>query len=785
MRRSALFLLLLLLAPALHAQGAEALLDRILSPKSSPTERSAFLDQILKDDAGAEALSKRGLDPALEPEILHAVVDKLFTTGRYAPRLGRIVFLLVQGSPEVQRNVRTRIQRVAEQPDQGPALRQRLREVAEGKSADASGNGRVRLGAVRALSCVPHRDALEAIVAVGRADADRDVQAACRAAIGDVFPTDDLERAEFLLRAGERITWSYADFLLDRARTLRREYDAVSREYRESLRQVLRSRGALFAFETLEKGNAYAREVAAERLARIALDGDFKEVPQDKFAEGILRAFRAAVQASRRDGGDPSLAHLLDTMALLGAGAADAAPLWKAVPAPRLLEEMQTLTDTLAEDPEAGLAAVRLISVFGDPGIGLLRSFGEGARVAQVRERAGRALADRARDNPGIKEVVGRHLVDLLLRERDGGVRNALLQALREAPVEQAIDPVQQILFPDPADPRSLPLGAGLAARAPDYCMAILKQLPSARAFDLLVRGANEHARAEVRRAAMEALLQRGAALGDETAAREGIEAVTGIALNPNLPIQGRADAVAVLADLGTRDASAAIEAIRAAEALPPELASAVRGAMYRLAEKLCDSKAVGAEGRADFDEAKKLLRLVAESESPERLVALARRIAEGADARSLPAGSARAILARAFRGLPDADAAEVRRLHGAAADRAASDGLTPAQEIELLREYRALIPQESAEEADSLALLRCAERLGELSSEDAAAASGYYLDAAETAVRRLRDREAAERNLESAERSGAATGASAERLRALRAAAEALPRRPEPTPPE
>ena len=74
----------LLVAALAHAQAEEVLLERVLSAKSSPSERIQFIDQMLQTDAGVEAVARGALDPTRDPEVVHAfltTVERLESIG--------------------------------------------------------------------------------------------------------------------------------------------------------------------------------------------------------------------------------------------------------------------------------------------------------------------------------------------------------------------------------------------------------------------------------------------------------------------------------------------------------------------------------------------------------------------------------------------------------------------------------------------------------------------------------------------------------------------------------
>lgn len=763
--------ILVLLAPLSRGQGEEPLVDRILSGKLSPRDRIALVDQVLRSDAGADALARRALDPSLDAEVLHAVVDGFLASGRYPRYLHRICLLLLDGQPALAEKVRTRIQRVAEDPAGAPALRQRLRELVEGRTPEASGNARIRQAAVRALTALPHREAIEVAVGAWAGDADESVRREAREAMQDVLPSQDPAAAGEYIRT--RPAWSYHDFVRELSRARRTESEKLRKVYTATLTEVLRAAGSERAFQTLAGDDPYGREVAAARLKELAAQNRMEDIGREEFARRTVEAFDRLVGQGRQEGQDPTLVHLMDTLGLLAQDGSDA-PLFKTTKPGHLLGTLDFVPTVASDSSEVGLAAVRLLALLGDESFPLLGRLAQEHHVPAVRQRAVQALAAHARENEVKKDAVGRRLTELLLAEKDAGVRNVILQMLRDAVVEAAFEPARMILLPDPGNAQEVALGAGLSPLAAEHALAILRQIGTPKSLEAIVKVAQSHPRHEVRLSAAAVLLQRTPGSPEEEAA--AWEIVRGLVLSEAQPPAVRAGAIDAIAARGTRRSADTLLSLHGLN-LPADLHAALGAAEFALAERLGSASNGSAAPPEDYAAAIGLLQRLSVSEAPEKVEALARKLIDAGSRGGRPVGPARLIWASSYEKEANADPAEVLRRYRLVVEKAADDGLEPRLETELLRTFRTLASKQGQDRTYGQLVVRCSVRLAELAGEDEATAGGYFLDAAEAALRFLDDRDAAQQHLEAAERAGAATGALAGRLLDLRKALEAAPK--------
>jgi hypothetical protein len=703
-----------------YAQTADVNLERVRSPKTSPSERMRLIEQMVQTDAGIDALARGALDATTDPEVVHMVVDQLLASGKFARALARVCLLLLDESrPALAGKVRLRIERAAEDARLGPELRERLRRLAEGQEPEAAGDPAVRVAAVRALSRAPHRDALAAIVSVWLRDASPDVKAECRNAVAHVLAEAPEEAWARLARHPD---WTYGDFLRDRLETLQRENEELHRRYDALLREKLDRAEPDALLAELEQGTAEGRMIAAAQLAKRILANELPKPRAEEFARRIAERFAAELAAGPLDG---ILGHLAEALAHL-AGGQPPSPFEKGADAPALLAAVQAAQLSVLESTPVGEACVRVLGVV--PGVeaqALLMRLAQDAKAPVVRLKAVRGLLARARASAESRDPIGRKLAELLATETEPRVVEGVLEALLEVPEETALEPIRAILS-----------GAREhSATALQDGIAVLRRLKSRGALDALLAVAASHPKPEVRVLAVaEGILPR--AFASEAEEAEAMRAVAALANDEAQPAEVRKAIIGTLGEKGGRGAVRALEALSAAEGLSDAEREWATGAQFALAERLATPSGTPVPA-ADLAAALRLLSALRDREPAARVAALAERIAAAADQAQLPAGSARAIHALAFDRIEDRAPGEALRKFAEAADAAAADGVDPEIERRLLLRYRALLGSEPGASAESyLRSMRASRRLAELSGDDVEAAAAHLGEALRAAVR-------------------------------------------------
>ncbi len=757
---------LLVLAATARAQGVEVLLDKLLSAKTAPSERTSVIDALLQTDAGIDAVGKQCLDPAREEEIVHLAVERMLATGKYGRWLGRICLLLDAGEPETSLGlkVRTRFEKSAEDAKVGSELRRRLRELAEGLAPDSGGDAKVRAAAVRALALVPHREAVAAIVAVWQKDAAPEVRDECRRTTENVLPVATAEEAIAFLAA--RATWSYADLIRYTNAVVRKERDNLRGKYNTVLRETLEKAGPDRLVGELETGDAEGKAVASAQLRERIVSGVFGKLPaprQEELARRLIARFEA--EAASSGPGERVVVDLSECLALLANGAAQGL-LWRVTEPARLLAVLDAAYAASPRSAGVAEACVRLLGVV--PGFGaqaLLGRISHEAPQADVRIKGVRALRERARSAPEAQDAIGRRLAELLASESDPRViEEAILVALLEQAVEQAHDPVRAILTGTKE----------YSVTALQDCIAILRKIGTRQALETLLKVAEEDPRPALRIYAVgEGLLPRDYASPENEAF--ALDVIARLVRSPEQSPEVRRAVIEKLGERGRRGAARILDQLRIAPDLSEADRAAAVGAQFKLAERLATPGTAGVAA-PDFDRAVQILEALRDDDPPDRLVALADRLVKSADQFKLLAGSARCIRALAFARRTERKLDEALRHFEEAADRAQLDGCREAEEARMLTAFRDLL--RGAAEQDEARwdrAARCSERLAELAGEEAAEALPRRLDAVNESVR-ARNRERAGKNLDAARALGADTARLDELARAIEALKPAAP---------
>ena len=190
----------------------------ILSDKTGPAKRSTLIAEVLALPGGAEALAQDGLDPNIDPETVHMVVDGFFAAGKYNGHLGRICqLLLLEKDERLKEKIQLRIRQYGSPATKaGAALRQELRLWATGIKPGSAEDAQLRRAAARALGSIEHRDALESLAHVLASDQESHVRDEARDRLADVLPMTNkgFDARGFLSGFANA---SYADFMRMRA----------------------------------------------------------------------------------------------------------------------------------------------------------------------------------------------------------------------------------------------------------------------------------------------------------------------------------------------------------------------------------------------------------------------------------------------------------------------------------------------------------------------------------------------------------------------------------------
>jgi len=733
--------LLLVFASVVRAQGLDESIDAALDARTAPAQRIKALERVAKAQGGLDKLAEKGLDPALDPEVIHAVVDTLLQAPDYKAYVEPICRLLLVDRQKEK--VRQRIQVLGENPERGRAL---LDEC--GRLAREAEDPNDRKAALLALFEIPQRRALEIIVEAGRADDTLRPLARDHVALYLGVRTLD-EAAAFLQEHARDSFWDFV------RRKLRR--DQEQRLEREEYERALLASAPLDrVLATLKRQGAAAatRTVASARLKDLVAKNDLKDPVA--VAGQVFEIF--LTERDRGAGGDgTTLENLLVTLRQL---TKDKAPLWQAVDRAKVLDAIEPLAmwpGPEKERQQVGSAAVRFLGAIEDEGR-VLKRFAEDFPNTDVRKDAVQYLAQLVRSYEHQRAYVGIVLAGLLKRgEKDAAVRTQILATLatNDVPTNaDALDVIRSYFTSDVQPPLS-------DAEFKD-CITILSQAGTEDATAVLLKAAAEYPRPEVRRLAIEeGLLPRARREKDPARQKAILDQVQALILSADQPEPVRRAAIEALGRKGTRLAHATLNEIQRAEGLPEELAAAVVDAKIALATRLATPGEGGALDRDDLMTAATIL----EEEwrqDPTRMEKLADAIVHNADAQKLPVGSARFLRARLYRlAHAEPDGNVLLGLYEEAAARARDDVVPVDLLRSLLTEYRDLLVAGDDPSPDRLqkaiGIYRQLAQMA-LDDKDKVRAADLFLKAADCAVR-TKDAAQAEALLNSAQATGGLGG--------------------------
>jgi hypothetical protein len=724
---------LLLLSASLLAQSVEESVEVALNPTTDPNKRLDMLPEIIKTPEGEALLAARGLEPGLDPEVVHAVVDALFDAGKADAHIERIGLLLMSQSAAVRGKVGGRIEADVRNPERGVALTQLLAAIAEKSEAP-----RTRRAAVRALGRIPHRAALGAIVNTWLRDSDPEIREECREQSKGVLLARTARQAAKALETFE--SWvTYYDIL-------RWANDEQSRQlaelegYRD---EALKQGDAARVLREMGNGDPRSRGIAAGRLRELAAKSQFDPLEPKEFAGRVYTVFLN--ERDRTDRTAAILSRLLGTLEELTKGG-EKAPLWTSVKRVDLAEALAPLAAAPKAWDEVGKACVSLLGALGGGAASTLKAFASASTSVEVRREAVLGLGELARSRAQDQDYVGRALGDLLMTEQSPRVRKTILYTLSSAPQENAVKPIRGFLFP--ADAAT---AVKLTEDELTRCIEILRQIGSEESVAALVETAEKHADPTVQLLAVrEGLLAR--TVGPEEEKRI-LALLTAIVLSREQALEVRAGVVTLLGEKGGRSAHAVLDTLGSDEGLDDKIRTAVVEAKLRLAERLVGKANGEPITPREIEVAARLLDEAQSTGDPQRLEKLAESILAKADGGKIPSGNTRFLRARIHARLPDATPDRKLALYREAAESAAADRLPQESETTLLLEYLALLKEGTQDKNRSRAALQCFERLAVLAGEDRRKAVGYILDAAACAAGELNNAVEAERLLKEAEK--------------------------------
>ncbi|HEX5139141.1 MAG TPA: HEAT repeat domain-containing protein [Planctomycetota bacterium] len=724
----------LLLTAVCAAQGIEDWIDTALDERTPPEQRVDALKKVEQTKEGLDKLAEKGLDPARDPEVVHAVVSTLLRAQDYKPYVERICRLLV--ADQHRSKVLFRIQRLWED-DRGVPLLDACIAMAGGVP-DAEG----RAAALIALSKIPRRKAAEAIVKVGLESNDEPVRRVAREYVARWFGVATLREAADYLAARPRD--SFQDLVEERIDGLIEK----EKEYEQFRRVSLENATLPEALAELEKGGAY-RAYAARRIEKLAAQNGIQDP-----SEFARRVFQGVADETLRDPPDPNV--LVPLLKALQKYAGELSRTKKPEEVREAIARVAKLPGSGQMHQDLGSAAVGLLGVVDDEGI-TLHAFAEGFPSVEVKKQAIQQLGQLAQKYPKRSNFVSIKLATLLKgAENVPPIRAQILNLLTQPYVTVATDPVDVAAVVA----GYLEKGANPELTEPEMrdCAKVIGKRRTDDARKVLLALAKTHPKPEVRQVAIEEGLLPWAR-EDETLHAE----LVGLVVDKDQPLNVRKVVIEALGKRGGRRSALTLEQLSQAKDLDPVLKDAIKEAKLVLLGRLAATKSASADApeRLDLEAACQIL----ERESggdPERLEPLAGTLVKGCADAKIPAGTARYRYATLYARLPEDKRKEpvLLQRYKDAAENAAFDNLPADLREKLLLDYRELLRRDKADTDRARRAMECSRDLAKLALEAQAneKAAGFWLDAAAAAAN-LNDAAQALKFLDQAKATGGLVG--------------------------
>lgn len=756
--------LLLFLSSLAVAQGVDEVADQAARPNTSPRVRLELMQGLMKREGGPAALAAVALDPGRDPEVVHTAVEVLLDAGLGGDHLARICALLL--SDRHRAKVEERLYRHTQQnPVQGRLLVAQLGHLAREPKGEPEAALDGRLAAIRALGKVPLREAVDVIALVWSESAGA-IAARCSVELADVLDASSGDHAIQLLT--ERPFASYTDLVKEvsrkRAEQNRKHIKTIARLREMAFRQAT----AAEVFRTFEEGDPNLKPFAAARARVLASEKKYGEKGAEAFAADVVTWLLAELNG----GSNETSANLITALqAMYSTGALEKGGV------PRAAEVRDALrARSSGKDSEAGFAteAVGLLRQMGAGAAPVLAEFAKSHGNVKVREVAVRALGDLAnRGDKALKARVGSVLAQLLQSDPPQPVLKQILFTLQAAPSDDAIPAIQDLLFP--SDPKM-----ALARDDVISCVETLAATTSPKALETLERLAREATDVTLRIDAVDRGLVARTRAGAQSV--NVLNFLAGLVRDPKQPEELRLGVLSSLGAKGAANATPLLGELAADANLDAKFKTAASTARLALAARL-----VRGNGEVTAEVLAVVAIILAEEMTRPgadlaALLTTARTAVQVADRNKIKARGCRGLYASLLSKQPDAKPAEVRAAWKDAADKAAGDGLTPAQQVKALESYRTLLnatkPAKGAERAHMEETIRVNRVLLDIAKRknDVPASYRYWLDALDAAIVKLRDRSTAEQIV--LERpQGEITGDLATRWERLSKLLEALPK--------
>ena len=726
---------LLLFTTLAGAQTVEEIADQASRPNTSPRERLDLMQRLMKLEGGPAALARVALDKARDPAVVHAAVDTLLEEGLGVAHLPRICALLLEERHRAQ--VEERLYRYAqEHPVEARELVTQLGHLAREPKGEPEAALDGQLAAVRALGKIPLRKAVE-VIALVWSSSEGALAARCDMELKDVLEASTGEEALRLL--AERGFASYTDLVKEVSRKRAERVRKLRKMVETLLKKTLETATAEQVFQFFTEADPAVKPYAAARARELAAAKQYGPKGAEHFATEVVKCLLKELPR----GPNLTCVRLVETLKeLYSTQALSKSGMPKAA---EIRDALRVGSRGGADEAAFATLAISLLSNMGAGAAEVVAEYATAHEDIKVRVAAVPALGELAsRGDQAVKGQVGALLAKLLQSNPPAPVLGPILFSLRAAPSDAAVASIQKLLFP--SDPKRALERANIV-----NCIELLAANPSAAALATLERLAREAGDVKLRLDAVNRGLVARTYGGAESAGI--LKFLEELVLDAKQPEELRLGVIEALGAKGSATASGLLGALASQtdDKLDAKLRAAATEQRLALAKRL-----VRRNGQVTDD----LLATVAVILSTERarpgadlgsMLAIARSAVQMADRKKVKARGCRGLYAQLLAAQPKPNAAEVRAAWKDASEKAAGDGLTSAQQIEVLKEYRTLLlatkPDKDGarvlfEETmlTNLRLLDLAKQTG-----DVQGSIRSWLEALDGAVVKLKDRKQAD----------------------------------------
>ncbi|MEM8886142.1 MAG: HEAT repeat domain-containing protein, partial [Planctomycetota bacterium] len=711
--------------PLAAAQSVEELVDRAVRATTGPKERLETMQELVKREGGDAALAEAGLDPLRDPEVVHMTLEVLLDGGRVNDHVARVCRLLLNESHRPK--VEERIYRYAEDLGRARELVGAIAPLARGELPEAKMDPTLQRAAVMALGRIPHRDALDVIIAAWSASKEPSMIATAQQQLKGVVRASTAEEARRYLDSRRYAT--YTDLMREISEGAIQDRELWRARAERFAEGYFKSASHAEIYEAFANGTSLEKRFAAKRAAALSGAKTYGADGVERFAQELVTCLLKELEERPTE----AAGHLAAALASLSR---DRALGDKPLPEVAKLRTALTAGARGGADREAfALSALQLLRGMGPPAAPIVADYAGNHGSPAVRTAAVKVLGDLASaGDDATRQRIAEYLTRLLAGDPPDTVRSQILFAMQTAPSPAAIATLRALLVPKdgskalPASDVSLGVQILAKMRAPEATQLLAE----------LARGAKDPA---LRRSVIENGLVPRTFRKEEAA--EAFALLSSIVLDKSQPADVRKAVLQALGARGYRNASATLGAWAGSDQLELELRKEATLQRLALGERLLAGNGSGQTTPEDLSVIGTMLGEEGLRGAPRpKLLQLARNAVALAARKKIAGGLCRVRYAQLLADEPEAKPAALRAAWKDAVDKAVADGLSDADREQALLAYRKLLAGADA--------MNASRQLFELANAgNSPARFGYWLDALEVAVEQLQNRGAAEQILQ------------------------------------